>query len=342
MDIDILPARDGPTHCPLTDPPSRAMSYLRYVLRRAAFAVVSVYLVVTATFLLGNAMISNKIGSILARARYGGTPPDELEQMRQTLSATYNLDDPLLDRYLNWLVDVTTFDWGVSTEFREPVLAVLDGRIQTTLAYVLPGVLLAVLLGILLGLVAALARDGVIDWSVRTVSYIGLAIPVFVLLEYLLVLRGQTVPLVGGWELVFARLDPKTMATIAVAISLLAGQLRFSRAAALEQTGREFVKMLRAKGIRRLGLARHVLRNAIVPIVSLSISELLAVLVLNIYVIEEVLGIPGLAEASLTAAKEADISLLIWSTMVIVVLGVALNFLQDVLYGYLDPRVRTA
>lgn len=237
---------------------------------------------------------------------------------------------------------MTTFDWGVSTEFREPVLAVLDGRIQTTLAYVLPGVLLAVLLGVLLGLVAALARDGVIDWSVRTVSYIGLAIPVFVLLEYLLVLRGQTVPLVGGWELVFARLDPKTMATIAVAISLLAGQLRFSRAAALEQTGREFVKMLRAKGIRRLGLARHVLRNAIVPIVSLSISELLAVLVLNIYVIEEVLGIPGLAEASLTAAKEADISLLIWSTMVIVVLGVALNFLQDVLYGYLDPRVRTA
>lgn len=316
------------------------MSYLRYLARRGAFAVGSVYLVVSATFVLGNWMIGDKIGGILANARYEGASPDEIERLRQGLYAAYDLNQPLLDRYIGWLVDVTTFDWGYSMEFEQPVVAVLNGRVQLTLEYVIPGVILAVLLGVLLGLFAALAKDGVVDWSGRIVAYVGLGIPVFMLLTYLVHFNGGVMPLIGGWELVLAELNRKTMAAIAVGVSLLAGQLRFSRAAVLEQTGREFIKMLRAKGIRRLGLARHVLRNAAIPIVSLSISELLAVLVLNIYVIEEVLRMSGLAGASLTAAKNGDVALLIWSTMVVVILGVALNFLQDVLAGYLDPRLR--
>ena len=316
------------------------MSYLRYIIRRAAFAVVSVYLVVSATFVLGNWMISDKIGGILARARYGGASPEEIERIRQGLYESYNLNEPIHERYLGWLVDVTTFDWGYSQELNRPVVAALNGRVQLTLEYVIPGVVLAVILGAMLGLFAALAKDSAFDWSVRTIAYVGLGIPVFMVLTYLLYFSGGTVPLVGGWELALAELNRKTMAAIAVGVGLLAGQLRFSRASALEQTGREFVKMLRAKGSTRLGLARHVLRNAAVPIVSLSISELLAVLVLNIYVIEEVLGLSGLAGASLTAAKNGDVALLIWSTMVVVFLGISLNFLQDLAYGYLDPRVR--
>ena len=316
------------------------MSYFRYLLRRAAFAVLSVYLVVTATFVLGNWMIADKIGGILARARYGGASPEEIERIRQGLYAAYDLNEPLHERYVGWLVDVTTLDWGVSMEFDQPVIAVLDGRVQLTLEYVIPGVLLAVVLGVLLGLFAALAKDTSLDWGVRTVAYVGLGVPVFMVLTYILHFNGTVVPLVGGWELALAQLNPKTMAAIGVGGSLFAGQLRFSRMAALEQTGQEFVKMLRAKGVRRLGLARHVLRNAAIPIVSLSISELLAVLVLNIYVIESVLRLPGLAKASLTAASNGDVALLIWSTMLVVVLGVGLNFLQDVFAGYLDPRLR--
>jgi len=317
------------------------MSYLRYVLRRAVFAVLSVYAVVTATFFLGYITIQDQIENVLARAQYGGMTERELNLLRENLNERYGLDQSFLERLVGWWVDVTTFDWGQSLSFREPIVAVLDGRVQTTLEYVIPGVVLAILLGVVLGLFAALAKDGVFDYSVRLLSYAVLGIPVFMLLFYMMYLEGWKIRLVGGWVLVLAEVDSMTLATLAVALGLLAGQIRFARASALEQTGRSFVKMLRAKGAGRIRLARHVLRNAAIPIISLSITELLAVLVLNIYVIEEVLGIRGLAAVSLEAATQSDVPLLIWSTMVVVALGITASFLQDVLYGYLDPRVRT-
>ena len=316
------------------------MSYLRYLARRAAFAVVSVYLVVSVTFVFGTWMLRDRLREQFALASYRGSSVEDLEALGAVLYPSSHLEQPLHERYVTWLVDVTTLDWGQSIEFgRRPVLSVLQGRVQLTLEYLLPGVLIAMLLGVLLGLFAALAKDTSLDWGVRTVAYAGLGVPVFMLLTYVVHFNGAVVPLVDGWELVLAELNPKTMAAIGVGGSLFAGQLRFSRAAALEQTGQEFVKMLRAKGIRRLGLARHVLRNAAIPILSLSISELLAVLVLNIYVIESVLGLSGLADATLVAAKNGDISLLMWSTLCVVFLGITLNFLQDAVSGYLDPRI---
>ncbi|MHB9287034.1 ABC transporter permease [Halobacteriales archaeon Cl-PHB] len=315
------------------------MSYLRYVARRAAFAILSVYMAIAATFFLGNLTIRDEIENVLAFLRYGGASPEEVAERRQELVQMYGLDEPIHERFVSYLVDVTTLDLGTSLESGRPLTEVLAEVVPTTLEYVVPGVLLAVVLGVLFGLFAALAKDGPLDWSVRLTAYVFLGVPVFMLLYYMLH--------VSGWYLgvgpVVVRLpepNPKTLGALAVGLSLLAGQLRFSRAAALEQSGQAFVKMLRAKGAGRLRLARHVLRNAAIPIVSLSITELLAVLVLNIYVIEAVLPIRGLAGVSLEAAKSSDLPVVIWTTMVVVFLGITLNFLQDVLYGYLDPRIR--
>lgn len=317
------------------------MTYLRYLLRRGAFAVLSVYLVVTVTFFLINLTLWAKLGDRLAIARYRGATPRELAQIREGFMSARNIDVPIHERYLGWLIDVSTFEWGYSVAYRRPVIAVLDGRVQATLEYVLPGVVLAVGLGVIFGLVAALARDSVVDWSARGLGYVLLGIPAFVVVYYYQYLSGTGLATLGGFKLVAPRLSPTWLASFTVATSLLAGQVRFSRMAALEQSGRAFVKLLRAKGSSRLGLARHVLRNASLPIVSLSFSELLAVLMLDIYAIEAVLPIRGLAGASLLAARESDIPLVIWTTMVLVFIGITGNFLQDVLYGSLDPRVRS-
>ena len=327
------------------------MSYLRYVLRRAAFAIASVYAIVTIAFVLGTATIRSDIENALAFAEYQGASPTELARLERSLESTFGLDKPLLDSLLSWWIDVATFDWGYSSAFDEPIVAVLDERVLHTLEYVVPGVLLAVILGVLIGLYGALRRDGVVDWTARLIAYLLLGIPSFMVAIYVLKLTGTTIGLPAGWVLVFVELDDKTIAALAVAAALLAGQLRFARAAGLEQTGEEFVKMLRAKGVGRIRLARHVLRNAALPIVSLSITELLTVLVLNIYVIERVLDIDGLANVSLRAVGVveggsmtpvmADVPLLVWSIMVIVFIGITLSFLQDVLMGYLDPRIGT-
>ena len=308
------------------------MSYLRFLARRGAFAVLSAYIVVSITFFLVASTVRLRMRQRLALASYGGASESTLESLRSGFVAARNLDTPLYERYVGWLVDVTTLEWGYSFAYNEPVIAVLDGRVQATLGYVVPGVILAVVLGVGFGLFAALAKDSGLDWSVRLVAYTLFGIPVFMFVIYLRFLTTGTgfLPSLGRY----------TLAISAVAVSLLAGQIRFARSAALEQTGRAFVKMLRAKGANRRRLARHVLRNAAIPIVSLSMTELLAVLVLNIYIIEAVVGINGLAEATLRAIRDSDTALVIWTTMVVVFIGIVGNFLQDVLYGSLDPRIR--
>ncbi|WP_435115643.1 ABC transporter permease [Halolamina sp. C58] len=313
------------------------MSYVSYLLRRFAFAVFSVYAAATAMFAFTILQMRVILRQQLALLRWQGASEREIERFREAYLARRGLDRPLYEHYVDWLVDLTTLEWGQSIAYGEPVAAVLDGRVVTTLEYVVPGVLIAVALGVPLGVLAAFEKEGAVDWGARLSTYALLGIPVFMLITYVLAVVSpvRAGPAAGGGPFV----HPQVIAAVAVAASLLAGQLRFSRSAVLDQTGREFVKMLRAKGISRLTLVKHVLRNAALPIVSLSLSELLAVLVLNIYVIENVLPIDGLARASLVAVDQGDMSLVTWTTLVIVFLGIAGSFLQDVLYGYLDPQV---
>ncbi|QKY19309.1 ABC transporter permease [Halolamina sp. CBA1230] len=313
------------------------MSYVSYLLRRFAFAVFSVYAAATVMFAFTILQIRIILRQQLALLRWQNATEREIERFREAFVAQRGLDQPLHEHYLGYLIDLTTLEWGQSVAYGEPVAAVLDGRVVTTLEYVLPGVAIAIVLGVPLGVLAAFEKNGAVDWSARLSTYALLGIPVFMVITYVLavVSPARAGPLTGSGPYV----HPQVIAAFTVAVSLLAGQLRFSRSAVLDQTGREFVKMLRAKGISRLTLVRHVLRNAALPIVSLSLTELLAVLVLNIYVIEEILPIDGLARASLVAVDQGDMSLVTWSTLVIVFLGIAGSFLQDVLYGYLDPQV---
>lgn len=311
------------------------MSYLRYVGRRAAFAVASFYAVASLGFLLGNAMLNYVIDNRAARARYGGASAEEIARLRESFAATRGTTAPVYERYLDWLVGVTTLDWGYSFAYRAPVVDVLVPAVRTTLAYVLPGVALAVVLGVALGVFAALARDSAFDWGVRVGSYVLLGVPSFMVVFYVLLVAPESATRPDGL------VTTKTVAAFTVGVGLLAGQLRFARVAALEQLGREFVRLVRAKGAGRRRLARHVLRNAALPITSLSLTELLAVFVLQIYVVESVLGIEGLASASLRAVRSADVALVIWTTMVIVVVGITGSFLTDVVYGALDPRIAT-
>jgi peptide/nickel transport system permease protein len=317
------------------------MSYGRFVLRRVGLSLISAYLVASATFFLVNLMLHKRLNGILAQARYGGASQEEIARIRQEFVESRGLDIPLHERYLDWLVDITTLNWGYSRAYQQPIIDVLDGRVQATLKYVIPGVIIAILLGVALGLLAALWKEHLVDWSSRIGVYVLLGVPAFMSIYYLRFASGTQLATVHGMQITFPALRTQTMATLAVAFGLLAGQVQFARGAVLDEVGDEFVKLLRAKGSTPWTLARHLLRNAAIPIISLSVAEILGVLMLNIYIIEAVLGIPGLAEASLRAVRLPDIRLAIWTTMVLVFIGLVGNLVQDILYGYLDPRIRT-
>jgi peptide/nickel transport system permease protein len=323
-----------------------AVSLPHYVARRVALAVFSVYATISLTFGVVAFAPNTALGGRLARAGYyQRLSPEQVRDLQVAYLEARGLDEPLTERYLDWLVNIASLDWGLSFTYQQPVWDVLVARVPTTFEYVLPGIALAVILGVPLGTAAAMTRSRDLDWTVRLAAYVLVGVPGFAFVAFVAYATGgqwvefRSVHITRYW--VDTHLPKLVVATLTVAASLLATQMRFARTASLSEAGEEFVKLLRAKGANRLRIGRHVLRNAALPIVTMSATELIAVLLLNIYVVEDVLRIDGLAGASLLAVRRRDFPLIIGTTMVLVFVGVLASLAQDLLYGYLDPQIET-
>ncbi|WP_267643124.1 ABC transporter permease [Haloarchaeobius amylolyticus] len=330
----------------------------RKLLRRGLFAIFSVYLVISVAF--GVIALTNdpNVGSVAYGAMTtGGDVNEAIEAYREAR----NLNDPLVQRWANWIVGISTGDWGISYTTGEPVLDVIGDRAGMTLAYLVPSIVLAAFFGISFGLFAAFRQHTFSDRLVTTVAYLGLGVPNF-WLAYILVdaivnqhsVIGFPYPIQTSelfhlgftmhWGLLPGPEVTTTQAYFLLPIAtlttaLFAGQLRYARAESLEYIDTEFVKIARAKGAGPIRVARHVLRNAAIPLVSLFFTDMLSVLVLSVFVIESVFNIDGLAALMLEAVSARDMPLILGVTMVVAFVGIAGNFVQDLAYTVLDPRV---
>jgi peptide/nickel transport system permease protein len=336
------------------------VSFGTYIARRTLFALLAVYLVVSVTFgvvaLTPNTHLGGEVGSAVYFDRISA---EERQELEQSYLEERDLDRPLSERYVGWLVGLSTLDWGYSFEYEQPVSDLLIPAIQRTSLYTIPAVVFAVLLGTALGALSG-ARRGIPDGAVRLIGYATVGIPAFmaafVFLKpfvgdaewlRLLVWENTTAFMVQGEPMnPNRRLWPPSeplrflVPAAVFAVSLVGWQLRYGRTAYLDRAGEEFVKLHRAKGAGWLRVARHVLRNAAVPIVSASLSELLVVVLVNVYVIETVFGIQGVAAYNIIAVRTRDMPLIIGTSLVLAVSGILASYAQDLLYGYLNPRVR--
>lgn len=318
------------------------MSFRWQLVRRTAFAVLAIYLVLTVTFGFVTLTGDPNQGAIVFQ-----TATTQGQEAAQEALAEYrearNLDDPLAERYVRWLVDMTTLDWGTSFSQNAPVTALIGRALPQTLAYVVPAMAFALVGGIGIGLYSATHERTLLSRLGAGVAYVGLGVPNFWLAGVLLF--AFTVPLgqygdatVPYWEILKTTILP----AFVLGTSLLAGQARYARAESSEYVNAEFVKLLRARGASRWAIARHLLRNAAIPLLSLFFADLLIILALNIYVIEVVFGIPGLGQLSYGAIQDRDLPLILGTTMVLVFFGIVGNLFQDVAYRSLDPRIEAA
>lgn len=322
------------------------MSVARQIVRRFGFALFATYLVITITFAFVTFTPDPNLGGELAYAqKYEGASEEELAEIKKTYLSVRGRDAPIHERYVDWLVSISTGQWGVSPNLNRPVMDVLAERVPKTLSYVIPAMFIAIAVSLLYGLYSATGRDSNLIGSGMGLAYLGQGIPNFWLATMLLVLIASgpewfqpvfehTVGLLGEREAQITGL-----ATIVLATSLVGGLMRYARAETSEYVNAEFVRMIRAKGASDWRAAWHCLRNAAIPMVSLFFSELLAVLILAIYVIEVVFGISGVGDLAFTAVEERDMPLILGTTMVLVFAGIFGNFIQDVIYLVLDPRV---
>jgi peptide/nickel transport system permease protein len=264
-------------------------------------------------------------------------PPDSV----RILEARYHLDEPFLTQYWLWLKGVLHGDFGISIALREDVSTLIASRIWTTAALVLYASVLILVIGIGLGVVAGLRR-GPLDTSVLAVTAISAAIPSFVAAIVLILLFSVKLtwfPSLGNGRGLFGTIYYLTLPAIALAISSVAIVARVTRASVREEFAREHVQTAVSRGIpSRQLIRRHVLRNAAIPITTISgitVASLIAIAA----VVERAFGLNGLGAYLVASANSKDFAVVQGISLVLVAAFVLVNLLVDLLYAVLDPRV---
>jgi peptide/nickel transport system permease protein len=308
---------------------------VRFVLRRLAMLLATL---LVSSFIIFSALYVAP-GNPIAVLSGGRTLPPESVRI---LEERFHLNDPFLTRYADWLKGVLHGDFGISIGLRQEVSTLIASRIWTTAALVLYASVIILVLGIGLGLIAGMKRS-LLDTSVLVVTAVSAAIPAFVAAIVLVLLFSVKLgwfPSLGRGHGVIGTVQHLTLPAFALAISSLAIVARVTRASVREEFGREHVQTATSRGIPYPQLVRrHVLRNAAIPITTISgitVASLIAIAA----VVERAFSLNGLGAYLVAAAASKDFAVVQGISLVLVTVFVVVNVLVDVLYAVLDPRVQ--
>ncbi len=316
---------------------------LLWIARRVGVSILLVWVVATIVFLAIRLVPGDPAELLLSQ---GGSAPDPaaIQEMREQLG----LDQPVLRQYLRDMGRALQGDLGQSVQDGSPVADDIGRRLPRTLELIGAAALLAMLLGVPAGTWAAVRAGGWFDRAASGLSALALAVPVFVLGTLLVLLFAQRLHWVAAGGYVKLAENPGQhlvlllMPALTIALGLAASVFRMTRAAVLDVSTRDWVRTARAKGVDEgRVLLHHMLRNAIMPVVTvvaLHLGSLLGGTVL----VEYVFNWPGLSGLLVDAVSARDYPEVVGIILVISVLFVGLNFLLDLIYALLDPRVRHA
>lgn len=310
------------------------------VLRRLLSVAPTVLVVATVTF-VALQVIPGDLAEIMLGVE---ARPEDLEALRRELG----LDRPLVVRYLAWLGDLARGRLGTSVTYREPVARLLAQRLPVTVSVAFAAMTVAVAVALPLGIAAARRAWSLGDLAVLAGSQVGLAVPTFWLGILLLLGLAAATPVFPLQGYIALRADPvewlRHLALPALALGLerAAALVRLVRGSVLEELQRDYVRTARGKGVPDAAiLRRHVLRNALVPVLTVAGLQL-GYLMGGTIVIEQVFGLPGLGRLLLQAIYSRDLVVVQGAVITIAVMFALLNLLVDLLYAVIDPRITYA
>lgn len=263
------------------------------------------------------------------------------EAVLNNLRAKYGLDEPLWKQYGSYLWGVVSrFDFGPSLKGGRTANEIIRDTFPVSLQLGLLAFVIALALGITLGLVAAVRHNTWVDYLTMLFSVIGISTPAYVVTTLLIVLLAIRLHLVptGGWGGIF---DVRALIpAITLALGPTALLARYTRASLLEVISADYVRTARAKGLRgRLIIVRHALPNALIPVLTLT-GPILTNLITGSFFVESISQVPGLGRFFVRTVLDLDYPLLIAVTLLYAAIIWLMNFIVDILYSYLDPRVR--
>lgn len=311
-----------------------------YVLGRLLLMIPTLLGVAILTFAIMRVVPGDVVA--LRYSASGSVPQEVIDAERKELG----LDRPMPEQFANWMVDIVRLDFGRSLWTDRPVLDEIKGRFGISLELALLATLLATTLAIPLGVLAAVKQDTWIDYVIRVFSIGGLAMPSFwlgILVILGLVVAFQWAPpliFVPLWEDPVENLAQLIFPAIVVGYRYSAVATRMTRSSVLEVLREDYVRTARAKGLKEtLVIVRHALRNSLLPVVTV-ISLEFAFLFGGLVVTEQVFNVNGLGKLLVDAVSQRDYTLVQALVLIFSFMFVFINFIVDILYGVLDPRIK--
>ncbi len=304
---------------------------LKYIGRRLLFMLLSLWVIITATFFLmrmapGNPFTSEK------------KLPPEIEA---NLNAFYGLDQPWYAQYWDYLVGIASWDFGPSFKYKsQTVNDLINSGFPVSLTLGIEALLIAVSFGVLLGVTAALFHNKWPDYGSMVIAVLGISVPSFImatLLQYIFAMQLKIFP-VALWESPMHTVLP----ALALAASPMAYIARLTRSSMLEVMSNDYIKTAKSKGLSRSAVTvKHAIRNAMLPVVSY-LGPLSASVITGSVVIEQIFGIPGLGSHFVTSIQNRDYTVIMGITAFYSIILLVCVFLVDIAYGLIDPRIKLA
>lgn len=262
--------------------------------------------------------------------------PDTIERVRQRM----HLDDPILVRYIKYLVEAFKGDFGYSYKLKREVSELIWNAFPNTAILAVAGALISWIIGIPAGIISAIKKNTAIDYFVMTFALIGVSMPVFwagLLAQYIFGLKLGWFPVAG-----FDGLDIKyiIMPALVLGWSSVATIARLTRSSLLEVMTADYIRTAREKGLLEWQvIVKHALKNSFLPVVTVMAIQV-ASLLSGAVITETVFAIPGVGRLAVGAIQSRDMPLLLGSVMFTTILIILGNLVADILYGFLDPRIK--
>ncbi|MCL2114563.1 ABC transporter permease [Lactococcus protaetiae] len=303
---------------------------VKYILKRVLLMVLTLFLVITATFFLMQVM--------------PGTPfnnpklsPDQVH----ALMITYGLDKPLWQQYLIYLGHAFTGNFGTSfTYMNQPVSMMIAQRLPVSAQLGVEAMIIAIVFGVLFGVLSARYRNTWVDGLLSVISTFAFSVPSFVVGTLLLLLFGYTLNVlpVTGWDGFGA--STSVMPAIALSLASMAQVTAFVRSEMIESLSSDYILLARAKGLSSNEvLWKHALRNSLIPMLTL-IGPMTAALLTGSVLIETIFSIPGIGQQFVQSIPSKDFPVIMGTTIVYAAMLMIMILVTDIITAFVDPRVR--
>lgn len=328
--------------------------YRRYFSKKIVWFLITFIIAFLLNFILPRLMPGDPVAAIMAKAAPGLSSASSVKHIYEEYAEKFGTNKPMIAQFFTYIKNVFRGDFGLSfSQYPRPVANIIGSAVWWTVGLQLPAIIVGWLIGNILGALAAYIRKG-FDKVLMPTCLFASSIPAFGMATILLVtfaIRFKVAPTAGGygfdliptfsWQFVRSVIQHYQLPFWSIVIIAIGGQAIGMRSMSIYELNADYVKYSRFLGIKDRKIVGYVFRNAMLPqITGLALS--IGTMVGGALVAEIIFSYPGLGSAILTAVKTSDYPLLSAATLIITIMVLLMNFAIEILYGFIDPRIKAA